>query len=189
MRTLLFGGSFNPIHNGHIGLLQWTLKRDLADEAWLLVSPQNPLKAQQNLLDEQTRLSLAKLAVKGERNIKVSDFEFFLPRPSYTWNTLQALQKAFPKRNFSLLIGADNWLSFEHWAHHEDILLHHHIYVYPRLSYGVAIATLPPNVTFLSDAPIYPYSSTSIRAAIATDQDITDKVPSQLLPLIFSVYR
>lgn len=95
-RVALFGGSFNPIHNGHVALAQAVLDAHLADEVWLMVSPQNPLKQQADLRPENVRLSIAQQALQKHENIKVSNFEFALPRPSYTWNTLQALSRAYP---------------------------------------------------------------------------------------------
>lgn len=184
MKTLLFGGSFNPIHNGHIGLLTWVLQKKIAEEAWLLVAPQNPLKLQSDLLPEEVRLRLCKEAIKDEKAIKVSDFEFHLPRPSYTWHTLQSLQIAYPHRSFSLLIGADNWLNFEKWAFYKEILANYELYVYPREQYHIEEICLPSNVHYLTAAPIYPYSSTSIREEIRLGKDITTKVPPSILPLL-----
>lgn len=109
MQVGLLGGSYNPIHNGHIELAQWILNRGLVDEVWLMVSPQNPLKQNVNLLPEDVRLKMAQVAVQTYPDIRVSDFEFGLPRPSYTWNTLQLLSAQYPNHTFSLIIGSDNW--------------------------------------------------------------------------------
>lgn len=76
IRTTIFGGSFNPIHKGHINLAQQLLNEGVTDEVWLMVSPHNPLKKQEGLIDENMRLHLAQLAIKDNQNIKASDFEF-----------------------------------------------------------------------------------------------------------------
>lgn len=186
--TLLFGGSFNPIHNGHIGLARWTLSQGIANEVWFMISPQNPLKKQTSLLDETKRLSLCRTAVSGEIGIEVSDFEFSLPRPSYTWDTLQALSQAYPNRTFSLLIGADNWVKFPHWAHHQDILRHHHLYIYPRQGFPIILDTLPACVHYLSEAPTFPYSATDIRQLIAKGSDITALVPTPIVSEVLRLY-
>ena len=108
-RTGLFGGSFNPIHNGHISLALQLKEQAGLDEVWLMVSPQNPLKLASDLLDDEQRLQMARLAVEHVEGIVVSDYEMHLPRPSYTWNTLEALKQDFPDCEFVLMIGGDNW--------------------------------------------------------------------------------
>ena len=173
IRTAIFGGSFNPIHKGHTALARQIINEQLADEVWLMVSPQNPLKKDSNLMDEEFRLKLAQLAVKNDKNIKVSNFEFKLSRPSYTWKTLLELTQSYPDREFSLVIGADNWNLFNKWAHHNDILLGYPIIIYPRKGYPVNKEMLPDTVHFM-DAPIYPYSSTEIRNAYNTLTEMLD---------------
>ena len=88
IRTGIFGGSFNPIHKGHISLARQLREKAGLDEVWLMVSPQNPLKASTDLLDDEIRMQMARLAVEGEEGIVASDYEMHLPKPSYTWNYL-----------------------------------------------------------------------------------------------------
>lgn len=175
-RVAIFGGSFNPIHNGHIALARSVVRQGLAEEVWLLVSPQNPLKQQNDLVDEQVRLTLAQKALEREAHIKVSDFEFSLPRPSYTWNTLQALTKTYPAYEFELLVGADNWKVFDKWAHYEDILSHYSLLIYPREGYDINATSLPANATMI-DAPLFPISSTDIRHMVREGKDIKGVIP------------
>jgi nicotinate-nucleotide adenylyltransferase len=163
MKTGLYGGSFNPIHNGHIQLSRALLDTHLIDEMWLLVSPQNPFKVNQQLLDDNARLQLAKLAVKGIPGLTVSDFEFHLPRPSYMVHTLEHLHHAFPEREFILIIGADNWERFPMWYKSEEILAHHKVIVYPRPGYE--LKDIPEGVT-IADTPLINISSTEIRENI-----------------------
>ena len=113
IRTGIFGGSFNPIHNGHISLAQQLKEKAGLDEVWLMVSPQNPLKKAEDLLDDEIRMAMVRLALEGVEGIVASDFEMHLPKPSYTWNTLQALSKDYPDREFVLLMGGDNWACFD----------------------------------------------------------------------------
>ena len=180
IRTAIFGGSFNPIHSGHVHLAQQVLAAGLADEVWLMVSPHNPLKAQDGLLDEQARLRLARLAVDGVDGVFVSDFEFSLPRPSYTWRTLQALGETYPERQFLLLIGADNWAVFDQWAHHEDLVRHYGIIVYPREGYPLDSGQMPVGIHVL-DTDLYPCSSTLVRERLAQGEDCSAYVPAQVL--------
>lgn len=177
IRTAIFGGSFNPIHNGHVALARQIVQDKLADEVWLLISPQNPLKKQKDLLNENSRLRLAESALANDPKITASDFEFHLPRPSYTWNTLCELSKAYPDREFILLIGADNWLIFNNWAHYEDIVKNYPILIYPREGYDINKSELPASVHFI-DAPLFTYSSTDVRRVLA---DYKKMVPPAIL--------
>ena len=111
-RTRIFRGSFNPIHNGHIALAQQLRKEASLDEVWLMVSPQNPLKQESALLADHLRFMMAQKAVEDIEGIVASDFEFHLPKPSYTWHTLLALSQHYPDREFVLMIGGDNWAHF-----------------------------------------------------------------------------
>ena len=177
-RVALFGGSFNPIHRGHIALAKAAVEQGLADEVWLMVSPHNPLKAAEGLIDEQLRIQWARAAVADCPHIEASDFEFHLPRPSYTWHTLSALRQQYPDKQFLLLIGADNWLSFPRWAHAEEILASHELIVYPREGYPLP-EPLPRGLTLLQ-APLLPISSTDIREAVRNGRPIAEWIPEGL---------
>ena len=113
IRTGIFGGSFNPIHKGHVALAKQLKEKAGLDEVWLMVSPQNPLKKSEDLLDDKTRMEMVRLALEGVEGIIASDYEMHLPKPSYTWNTLKALSKDYPDREFVLLMGGDNWEHFD----------------------------------------------------------------------------
>lgn len=169
--TGIYGGSFNPIHKGHVQLADTICQEGWVDEVWFLVSPQNPFKQEAtDLIDEHARLSLAQLAVEGHPRLKACDFEFHLPRPSYTAHTLAALRETYPERKFTLIIGADNWQTFPFWKSPEDILLHHRILIYPRPGYPIDEADLPAGVQ-LVDTPLLDISSTVLRHCIAKGGD------------------
>ncbi len=171
----LFPGSFNPIHLGHIRLAEYMLTQPDVEEVWFLVSPNNPLKAANTLWDEQIRLRLVQAAIQGKERISASDFEFALPRPSYTANTLRALAEAYPNKQFALLIGEDNMQVFDKWREHEWIMAHYPIFVYPRSGcqtsvYGdycpvssVQHPASSKNFRQLVSAPLCSISSTQIR--------------------------
>ncbi len=175
----LFGGSFNPIHNGHLAIAKAILAQCDLDEVWLMVSPQNPLKQDQNLLADHLRLQLAQRALENEEHIKVSDYEFHLPKPSYTWNTLQHLKADYPEHTFILLIGGDNWERFPLWYKSEEIAREYQIIIYPRRGSDIDLTNLPDNVMAV-DTPLLDVSSTEIRKRIQQDQDITDQIPATI---------
>lgn len=167
MRIGIFGGSFNPIHTGHTRLGQWLVRKNYVDELWFMVSPLNPLKQDSTeLLPDELRLQLARLAVEGKAGLRVSDFEMHLPRPSYMVHTLAQLRQAYPQHEFLLIIGADNWLRFNQWRNSEEIMLHHRLLVYPRPGYALDTASMPQGVSLVA-TPLFNISSTQIRQAIA----------------------
>lgn len=178
-RIGIFGGSFNPIHTGHIALAQAVQKQCGLDEVWLMVSPQNPLKRNDSdLLDDQLRLQIAQKALEGVEGVKACDYEFHLSKPSYTWNTLQHLTKDYPDHTFLLLIGGDNWAHFQRWRHWKDILWHHDIIVYPRDEYQGTI-----------DVPLLDVSSTEIRRRVRAGESISGLVPESIVPMVEQYYR
>lgn len=179
-RVGIFGGSFNPIHLGHIALAQAAIDQQLVDEVWLLVSPLNPLKVNKTLLPEEERLRLAEKALEGTKGIKASSFEFQLERPSYTWKTLEALEAAYPEHTFSLIIGGDNWAIFDRWVKADLIRARYNIYVYPREGSEILPDSQGRMPTAIIDAPLYPFSSTDIRNAIA--EGAPDEVLATMLP-------
>ena len=184
MRIGLFGGSFNPIHNAHIALASTICEQARLDEVWFMVSPQNPLKQAQDLLDENERYEMVKLALESEAKVlKASNYEFHLERPSYTWKTLRALKNDFPQHEFSLIIGGDNWVRFPRWAHNEEILANHHIYIYPREDSEIDEATLPKNV-HLIHTPKINITSTMLREMVRNGKDISAFVPEKVAKAI-----
>lgn len=163
-RTGIYGGSFNPVHLGHVRLAKALADSDLLDEVWLLVSPQNPFKTDSRLLDDDERLHLARLAVADVPGVEVCDREFSMPRPSYMYNTLRALSREHPDREFVLIIGADNWERFPQWYRSRDILRSHRVIICPRP--GFTCQDLPAGVT-VADTPLYDISSTGIRRLLS----------------------
>lgn len=175
MKIGIYGGSFNPIHFGHIGLAKWVVQNTDLDELWLMVSPNNPLKDKSILADENERLIAAKEAIERlgdecKEKIIVSDFEFHLPRPTYTANTLRALQKAYTEHEFTLIIGEDNLAIFDKWREYQYIMDNYRIFVYPRHTHidqpSANCQLSTANCQLLIGAPYFDISSTEIRKAL-----------------------
>jgi nicotinate-nucleotide adenylyltransferase len=153
-----------------------------------MVSPQNPLKINTALLDDEQRFRLAQKAIEDEAGIKACDYEFHLPRPSYTWNTLQSLSNDYPHCRFTLLIGGDNWACFDKWYRSEDILNNYKIAVYPRSGSEIDAKQLPPNV-WLINTPLFDISSTEIRQRVASGLPISGMVPKSIQEEVNLLYR
>ena len=188
IRTGIYGGSFNPIHNGHIAIADKILSLAGLDEVWFVVSPHNPLKQADGLLDDSKRLHMTRVALKGHARLAASDCEFALPRPSYMWNTLRHLSQEWPERVFTLLIGADNWMVFDRWAHHEDIIANYDIAIYPREGCTIDTAQLPPNVR-LMETGLYNVSSTMVRDMIKRGEDVSALIPTSIVAMAEQWYR
>ena len=188
-RIGIFGGSFNPVHTGHICLARQLLTAVSLDEIWFMVSPLNPFKQDfTDLLPDDVRLELTREALKDEPCMQASDYEFSLPRPSYMWNTLAHLTQSYPQYSFTLIVGADNWLAFDRWAHHDFIQQHYDIAVYPRKGYNIDTVSLPSHVK-LVQAELYPFSSTDIRTMVHQGQSIKGLVPDSILSKVKRLYR
>lgn len=181
IRTIVFGGSFDPVHIGHLSLAREVLRCGLAGEVWFMVSPRNPLKMDVNLTDEQLRYEMVQLALENETGMRASDFEFHLPRPSYTLNTLNKLSEAFPDREFTLLVGADNWEKFDLWYKGDEIVGRYGLVVYPRDKEDVP--QLPDGVRWLN-AQLHDISSTRLRSMVANGEDISPFVPQKVVDFI-----
>lgn len=163
IRVGIYGGSFNPIHTGHVQLGDELISLGLVDEVWYVVSPQNPFKVNQELMDDDLRLRLTQLATEGHKGLRVCDVEFQLPRPSYMINTLNELERLHPECQFSLVIGADNWTRFPRWYQNEEILSRFGLIVYPRP--GSEIGAVPETVR-VAQTSLLDISSTQIREAM-----------------------
>ena len=185
-RMMLFFGSFNPIHCGHIALAEYAIEHDLCDEVALIISPQNPFKQGQNIAPEMDRYAMVELACKNCRfpeKILPSVIEFLLEKPSYTINTLRHLSENYGNMmHFSILMGSDLINQLPQWYCASEIIDNYDIFVYPRA--GVAMEYSTPRTTFLAEAPQYAHSSTSVRDALQQGNDISDMVDADVAKYI-----
>ncbi|MFM9911129.1 MAG: nicotinate (nicotinamide) nucleotide adenylyltransferase [Chitinophagaceae bacterium] len=175
MKIGLYFGSFNPIHNGHLIISQFLLNETDLDKIWLVVSPQNPFKSKKGLLNEYDRLHLIQLAIEGSKNLKASDIEFKLPKPSYTIDTLVYLSEKYPSYQFSVIMGSDSFQNIKEWKNGHLILSNYRIYVYERPDFPLK-HNLPENIIAIK-APLLQISSTYIRELIRNNKSIRYLVP------------
>ena len=185
MKIGIFGGSFNPIHSGHAIIAHHIITSGAVDRLWLMVSPVNPLKVgHERQVSDTDRLRMVEMVSRPMENVETSAFEFTMPKPSYTIDTLNALQKKFPDDEFYLVTGADNWVIFDRWRNSEEILAKYHLLVYPRLGYDVVIPEELRDRVTLVDAPIIELSSTLVRERLAKGLSVRYYVPDEVLGYI-----
>jgi nicotinate-nucleotide adenylyltransferase len=179
MHIGLFFGSFNPVHIGHMVLANYMVSFTDMQEVWFVVSPQNPLKTKNQLLNQNHRLHMVDLAIDDHPRMRSSNIEFSLSQPSYTINTLVHLKDQFPQHDFSLIMGQDNLCSFHRWKNHEEILKGYHIYVYPRPDCDTTQFDSHPHV-HMTEAPVIDISSTFIRNSISAGKDVRFYLPGKV---------
>lgn len=184
MKIGLFFGSFNPLHIGHLIIAEYTTN-SFVNEVWFIISPQNPFKKSSDLLPAQMRFLLVKAATKNNSKFKCSAIELNMPVPSYTIDTLQVIQKEYPKDEFYLIMGYDNFLDFENWKSGKQILKEFKILVYNRDEKVDDYKQRHPNVTIMN-GPLINISSTEIRRLISQNKSIHYLVPDEVLQEIIA---
>jgi len=181
MKVGLFFGSFNPIHIGHLVIANHLVEYSDLDQVWFVVTPHNPFKNKNSLLDNYQRLEMVYRATKDYTKLKPSDIEFNLPQPNYTINTLVHLQEKYPKNEFALIMGEDNLKSFHKWKNYELILENHHIYVYPRVSEQTVSTQFDGHKKIhVINAPLMELSSTFIRNANKEGKNVQPMLPQHV---------
>lgn len=181
MEIGFFGGTFNPVHKGHIKLASYLRTQYDIPEIWLSLSPQNPLKnATHPGATDAQRFEMLKLACESIDGLRAWDGELTLPRPSYTFNVLQQIKEN--GHDPILIIGADNWINFNKWYNHERIISDFKIIVYPRPGYDIKHQADLKNVIFALDAPQTDISSTEIRNHINDNlRNLTPEVADYII--------
>ena len=176
----LFFGTFDPIHKGHLQLARFFAKHTDLDEVWLVITPQNPFKQKREILSDTDRLEMVKRAIHADPKLRLSQIEFDLPQPNYTYLTLKKLKKTHPKYDFVILLGADIMVSFKFWKNYKNILEGFHLYVYPRKKEGRVPTEFEnhPNIHWIQ-APIIEISSSEIRAGIRAGKNLSEWIPSE----------
>jgi len=176
MKIGLYFGSFNPIHNGHLIIANHILNTGLIDKLWFIVSPQNPFKKSNSLLNEYDRLHLVRVATENDLRINVSDVEFHLSKPSYTSQTLIYLTEKYPDHHFYIIIGSDSYQNLQQWKNGSFLMENYQFIIYPRPGFDISNA-LPGNMTLLENVPLLNISSTHIRNIIKDGKSIRYLVP------------
>jgi nicotinate-nucleotide adenylyltransferase len=177
MKIGLYFGSFNPIHIGHLIIANHIANNTDVNQVWFVVSPHNPLKKSLTLLNEYQRLHLVQLAIEENEQLRTSDIEFRLPRPSYTIDTLVYIHEKYPLHTFSVIMGSDSFQNISNWKNYEMLIRDYPLYIYQRP--GFVVQESSPNIHLLH-APLLEISSTAIREAIRKEKSIRYLVPDKV---------
>ncbi|AVV51807.1 nicotinate (nicotinamide) nucleotide adenylyltransferase [Leptospira santarosai] len=183
--TGIFGGSFDPPHEGHSGILKsFFLEVPDCREVFLIPNRQNPLKGEKFSSPENILEMLNLFVSEFSEPIRILDLELNHPGPSYTIQTIQKLKILYPNREFVLLIGEDNYSNFHEWKSYQRILDEvRNVFVFRRFS-----EVVPPNLKLFSQFqflknPLIPASSTDLRQSFSQSV-IPDRIPKKVLDYI-----
>lgn len=165
----VFGGSYSPLHDGHLNVARCVLDAGEAQEVWFVPCRRNPLKQESPAFDFEDRVRLINEGIAQtmqryphlQGRLRVDEVEKDLPEPSYTIDMLERLGQLYPSHTFRLLLGADSYLGFKKWKDWETLEKKYHPILFPRPGY--AVEGLRPGWTYLGDAPQVDISSTEIR--------------------------
>lgn len=171
MKIGLFFGSFNPIHVGHLVIAEHMASRTDLDQIWLVVSPHNPLKDKSSLANDYDRLHLVNMAIDDNDNLRSSNIEFGLPKPSYTVDTLEYLKEKHPSHDFSLIMGGDNIASLHKWKNYERLIENYRIFVYKRPGFEFPTNLANANIEVV-EAPMMNISASFIRKSIKEGKSV-----------------
>lgn len=177
----LFGGSFDPVHSGHLMVASFIAQNSDLDEVWLNLSPCNPLKAEPRESGDEDRLTMLRRAVEGVPFLDVCSIELTMPYPSYTISTLRKLEDVYPDYDFKVIVGSDNWNLFDRWKDSDTIVKDFGVIVYPRPGYPVD--NVPEGVQVV-DAPLIELSSTFIRENVKDGKDMNFFLPQSVYQYI-----
>jgi len=175
MKIGLYFGSFNPVHNGHLIIAKHVINNTDLKQVWMVISPQNPLKNSNSLLNKYDRLNMVQSALEGETKIKASTIEFNLPSPSFTIDTLAYLKEKHKQHQFSIIMGSDSFTNIKKWKNYEMIIKNYEIYIYQRTGYP--IQNTEKTIVNKLEAPLIEISSSVIRKIIKEGKSIRYLVP------------
>ena len=185
MKIGLYFGSFNPIHNGHLIIANKMYEKVGFEEIWFIPSPLNPFKKIEDLLDFEFRFQMIQSVIKSHPHFKVNPIENTLSKPSYTIQTIEALEELYPNYEFQIIMGSDNLENFHLWKNYKDIMDKCPIHVYTRSTYKTDLLSSTSKITFY-EFPLLDISSTAIRKSIKMGKSVIGEIDSKVNAFIQS---
>lgn len=185
---ILFGGTFEPPHIGHLLMARVALEQTEAEEVWFIPALAPPHKDEVRL-DFSVRKTLVEALIQDTPGLSCSDIESGLPKPSYTVDTVRAVKARYPRKRFTFLIGTDSLAALPQWYRADELCDETSFLVaartgYPFLqTYESARASLPNLEAMVVEMPIVDLSSTWLRARLRTGQPMCGLVPDAVLDL------
>lgn len=192
MHIGILGGSFDPVHNGHIYMAQKALEECNLDEVWLIPAGHSPNKEENAMTPADMRLAMCNLACMDSKRIRVCSVEVDSNETSYTYRTLQKLHATHPDDTFYFIMGADSLAYFINWVHPEIISSLAILLVVNRGNYSINDLTamadkingqFPADIRFL-ECPKYNISSRDIRKAICEGCNVQEQLSPEVLAYI-----
>lgn len=184
-RIGLFGGTFDPVHKGHVSIAKSFLNSDMLDELWVLLTPYPPHKQDHSKAGYSTRLRMVKEAFSEINNLKISTIENELPKPSYSVQTIRHLKREYPDITFYFCMGEDSLSTFNSWKYYTEILEECELLVArrPGVTHNDVEDQILQRTHFVSHSPLE-ISSSQIKDLIKEGKSIDGLVPSVVIKII-----
>tara|TARA_B100001093_G_scaffold334903_1_gene319765 strand:+ start:107 stop:724 length:618 start_codon:yes stop_codon:yes gene_type:complete len=180
-RIGFFGGSFDPIHNGHLFIIEEFIQNFELDRLFLCPAYQAPLREKKPLFNPIQRLEMARLVAHSNQKLEVLDFEINQPKTSFTYETIQEVKKSYPKSKIFLAIGLDQFEKISTWRWIRELSKEVHFIVFSR---GRINAPAPSifdiEYTFIQN-PLIDISSTQIRKRLQQGESVAQWIPDEIL--------
>lgn len=196
MRIGVYGGTFNPIHNGHVNIVTQFYKRLKLEKVLVIPTHVPPHKIADRLADSSDRMKMCRLALQNTHmNFEISDMEIKRDKKSYTADTLRELKKIYPDDEFFLLMGEDMFMTVQDWVRPEEIFEDAVICGTPRSPdgiegleiHGCRLQQQYKNFRFIvENIPYINVSSTEIRDCAGNKERLKDLVPEAVAEYICS---
>jgi len=182
MKIGLYFGSFNPIHLGHLMIAQYMVNEAGLDKVLFVVSPQNPLKENKDLIPAEMRLKMVELSIKNNAKFEIETIEFDMPMPSYTIDTLHALRLKYFNHQINIIMGSDSLSNIHTWKNYNEIL-GYNILVYKRTLDFINPYPQNENIIFFENN-ILNISATQIRHLLKAKKSVQYMVKDEILSLL-----